>query len=121
MIPTERQEQIKLHQYCKLKKFNSFSVPNGGSRNMFEAKNLKAEGATAGVSDYIILLKNKILFIELKRQGKILKSGKISHSNSKISKEQQEFLDKVNKYPYSVGKICYGFNEAVQFINENNK
>jgi hypothetical protein len=43
-----------------------FSVPNGGSRNILEAKKLKQTGATAGVSDLIVLLNKKCLFIELK-------------------------------------------------------
>lgn len=44
-----------------------FSVPNGGSRNIVEAKKLKATGTMAGVSDLIIVLPNaKVLFVELK-------------------------------------------------------
>ena len=43
-----------------------FSVPNGGSRNILEAKKLKQTGAMAGVSDLIVLLNGKCLFIELK-------------------------------------------------------
>jgi len=43
-----------------------FAVPNGGSRNILEAKNLKLTGQMAGVSDLIILLNNKCIFIEVK-------------------------------------------------------
>lgn len=43
-----------------------FSVPNGGSRILLEAKKLKATGMLAGVSDLIIIQPDKILFIELK-------------------------------------------------------
>lgn len=43
-----------------------FSCPNGGTRNIVEAKKLKETGLMAGVSDLIVLLKNKILFVELK-------------------------------------------------------
>lgn len=44
-----------------------FAVPNGGSRNLREAVNLKAQGVLAGVSDLILLLPNrKVYFIELK-------------------------------------------------------
>jgi tRNA(Phe) wybutosine-synthesizing methylase Tyw3 len=43
-----------------------FSVPNGGSRNIIEAKKLKETGLMAGVSDLIIVLNSKVLFIELK-------------------------------------------------------
>ena len=45
-----------------------FSCPNGGSRNMLEAKKLKQTGAMAGVSDLIVLLPSKCLFIELKAE-----------------------------------------------------
>jgi len=43
-----------------------FAVPNGGSRNILEAKNLKLTGQMAGVSDLIVLLPNKCIFIEVK-------------------------------------------------------
>lgn len=57
------------NNYC-LKNHNPraviFSVPNGGNRNKIEAMTLKATGLLAGVSDLIILLPEKILFVELK-------------------------------------------------------
>jgi len=43
-----------------------FSVPNGGTRNIKEAMKLKATGLVPGVSDLIILLPSKCLFIEVK-------------------------------------------------------
>ena len=35
------------------------AVPNGGSRNIIEAKNLKAQGAKSGVSDVLLLMSKK--------------------------------------------------------------
>lgn len=44
-----------------------FSVPNGGSRHILEAKTLKATGQMAGVSDLIILIPyGKTIFVEVK-------------------------------------------------------
>lgn len=44
-----------------------FSVPNGGTRNIIEAKKLKATGLIAGVADTIILFPNAFtLFVEFK-------------------------------------------------------
>lgn len=43
-----------------------FAVPNGGSRNLYEAKNLKNEGVMAGVSDLILVLNGVVIFLELK-------------------------------------------------------
>ena len=35
------------------------AVPNGGSRNIIEAKNLKAQGVKSGVSDVLLLIPKK--------------------------------------------------------------
>ena len=116
---TERQEQIKLHQYCKLKKLISFAVPNGGSRHKLEAINLKREGVTAGVSDYIVLLPNKILFIEMKKARKRLLNGKLSESKPNVSDEQKEFLIKVNEFGYAEGIVAQGASVAIEFIEKH--
>jgi len=68
---TESQLQQKLviwfkNEYQIHGKGLIFAVPNGGSRNILEAKNLKLTGQMAGVSDLIVLLPNKCLFIEVK-------------------------------------------------------
>lgn len=63
-----------------------FAVPNGGSRNLFEARNLKLQGVMAGVSDLIVLLPGrKVYFIELKNPN-----GK-----GRQSPAQREFEDSV--------------------------
>ena len=120
MIPTERQEQIKLHQWCKLKKLVSFAIPNGGSRHKLEAINLKREGVTAGISDYVVMLPNKILFLELKRSRRLLKSGKLSVSHTKTSPEQLKFLQTITEsFDYADGFVCYGCNSAIEYIESH--
>jgi hypothetical protein len=42
------------YQYPTLQKL-LFAVPNGGSRNILEAVNLKKQGVRAGVSDLVLL------------------------------------------------------------------
>ena len=65
------------------------------------------------------MLPNKILFIELKRAPKKLKSGKISVSHTNTSKEQEAFIMRVNETSYAVGRVCYGFDEARVFIESH--
>lgn len=36
-----------------------FAIPNGGSRNILEAKNLKRQGVKAGIADVILLIPRK--------------------------------------------------------------
>jgi len=115
--PKEEVEQKALVQWLKIKKIQYFAVMNENSfsflnRNLavkIQAKN-KAMGSVKGVSDMVVMLQSCILFIELKRVDKKL---------SKVSKEQIEFLEMANKYPYAKAKVCYGYLEAIEFIEEN--
>lgn len=66
------QSQIILdfnNKYC-LKHHNPrlliFAVPNGGSRNVLEAKKLKATGTLRGASDLIVNFPGKSVYIEVK-------------------------------------------------------
>jgi len=59
-----------------------FAVPNGGSRNILEAKNLKLTGQMAGVSDLIVLLNNKCIFIEVKGEKGIQSEVQIKFQNN---------------------------------------
>jgi hypothetical protein len=78
-----------------------FSVPNGGSRNVVEAKKMKATGLLPGVSDLIILQPNKTLFIELKIEKGIQ------------SESQKEFEEKVKSlgFEYHLIRSLESFKE----------
>lgn len=62
----EHDIQVGIVNYLRLKKIFCFAVPNGGLRNLKTAAFLKKEGATAGVSDLIILRKGECIFVEIK-------------------------------------------------------
>lgn len=82
-----------------------FAVPNGGSRNILEAKKLKQTGSLAGVSDLIVLLREKTLFIELKIEKGIqsevqkLFEKNVSNLGFKyyIVRSESEFINIINK------------------------
>jgi hypothetical protein len=77
-----------------------FSVPNGGSRHILEAKKLKATGMKAGVSDLIVLMPNRAIFIELKNEKGIQ------------SESQKEFEQSVS----ALGFEYYLIRSLDQFI-----
>lgn len=56
------------NNYCVGKNNIIFAVPNGGTRNKLEAIKLKATGLIPGVSDLIVLLPSKCLFVEVKTE-----------------------------------------------------
>lgn len=104
----ESEEQAALFDWADYKPELEwmFAIPNGGSRNPIEAKNLKRQGVRAGVSDIALLLargKYHALLIELK-VGKNIPT-----------KEQVKFLLHHNINGYC-GVICYGAEEAIEVI-----
>lgn len=80
-----------------------YAVPNGGSRHMLEAVNLKRQGVKKGIPDLCLPVPRHGrhgLYIELKRT-----------SGSTTSKEQKEWIAYLNGVGY-VAVICKGFEEA---------
>jgi len=78
----------------------------------------KKIGKRKGASDLCIVLPNSVVFIEMKRRKKILKSGKLSTSGIAVSVEQEKFLEAVTNSNVVNGAICYGYDEAVAYINK---
>ena len=121
----ETYEQTALVQWLKLKKLFYFAIPNGSvlrGTPLQRAKQmnvLKKEGLVVGASDIFVMLPSKLIAIELKQAKKVLKSGKLSTSHTKVSDDQKKFLERLNQFDYADGKVCYGFTEAKEFIEEN--
>jgi len=89
-----------------------FAVPNGGSRNIIEAKKLKATGTMAGVADLIILLPNrKTIFVELKTDV------------GKQSEVQKIFETKVVNlgFDYYIIRSLEQFKELINDTSRSNK
>lgn len=101
---TEAEVQAALFQWSKyypeLKYM--FAVPNGGSRDLREAINLKIQGVRAGVPDICLPVpKEKYhgLYIELKVE------------RNKPSDNQKMWIEYLNGVGYKA-VVCYGFDEA---------
>lgn len=77
----------------------AFHVKNEGLKSIGTAVKDKQEGVIKGVSDILLIGPNGFAAIELKRAIK---------SDSKVSKEQKEFLEKVSEIG-GYAAICYGF------------
>lgn len=63
-----------------------YAIPNGGSRNILEAKKLKNTGVLGGVYDLEITLPNKVIYVEMKAPD-----GRLS-DNQKDFKKRKEAL-----------------------------
>jgi len=67
--------------------------------------NNKKKGVKRGFPDYVIIIQNKLFFIEMKR----IKGGV-------VSKEQKEWIIMINKTKNNA-YVCKGFEEAKKIIN----
>lgn len=106
MRHAEADFQIGVVRFLRMAGHFVFAVPNGGSRNIIEAANLKAQGVMAGVSDLILLLPNKVYFIELKNPN-----GK-----GRQSPAQREFEDNVRAYGNEY-LLWDNWAQVEQFVN----
>lgn len=112
IILSEFDECILLKQYLDFlkskKKVISYShIPNGTYTASWKQKtNNKALGVSSGFPDYLILGKDKILVIEMKRE----KGGV-------ISLEQKFWLENFNRYQNIEAVVCKGFTEAKNVLD----
>ena len=110
--PSERQIQIECVSWFRMRYPEAskvfFSVPNGGARNAWTAKNLRDEGALSGVADLILLVPKKgyaSLCIEMKKPG-----GRVSDSQKTFCEAAKAFK---NKYV-----VCYSVEEFKAAVAE---
>lgn len=104
--------QTNIVRLLRLKGFYVFAVPNAGSGKLSlkQGALLKREGLQAGVSDLIVVLQNKIVFVEIKNPN-----GKGRQSDS-----QKDFEQEVKKRGHDY-IIWDSWPKVEAFITENDK
>lgn len=113
-VPLEHKEQEAFVQWASLNREIGdylFAIPNGGSRNKIEARNLKYQGVKRGVPDLFLAVASSGchgLFIEMKR-NKIAKPV--------VTPEQADMIVRLSKKGYKV-VIAYGCDEAIAAVKE---
>jgi len=112
-IPTEAQEQVSLFRWARMESrlypelTLLYHIPNGGSRHLLEARNLKAQGVKPGVPDICLPVPRKGchgLYIELKRR----KGGR-------LAPEQSQWINDLAEQGYSAA-VCKGWEAAAELI-----
>lgn len=105
MKKEEHYLQCNIVKLLRMKGILVFSIPNGSLRHLYVAKQLKAEGVLAGCSDLIIVLQNKVVFVELKtNKGKQQESQKIFQK--RVEELGHQYL------------IWRSLDDAIEFINK---
>ncbi|WP_206458680.1 VRR-NUC domain-containing protein [Anaerovorax sp. IOR16] len=111
---TEGIEQSTLMEWAELSKGKFpelrllFHIPNGGSRHLIEAANLKKQGVKAGVPDLCLPVpKGEYhgLYIEMKAK------------TNTPTKEQKEWIKELTQQGY-FATVCWGWMQAAKVITD---
>jgi len=100
--------QAGIVKLLRLNGFLVFSVPNGGQRSAITGAILKKTGALAGVSDLIIVLDSRVVFVEVKTA-----TGR-QQDTQKVFQERVEQLG--HRY-----EIWRSIRDCAVFINNEKK
>lgn len=89
---SEHNEQVALVAKLRREELFVFAIPNGGKRDVREAKRMKDEGVTAGIPDLCVIFKGASIWIELKTR----KGGRVSdvqrHIHARIEDNGQTVI-----------------------------
>ena len=126
-IPSEEEEQKALIRYLKKNNYFFFANVNENKQSFtnkllatkIEAKS-KSMGKVKGVSDLCVFTENTIVFIELKKQRPVLKSGKLGKPTNDATEEQKGFIAKVNGFKYAYGFVAFGCDECIKILTNTN-
>lgn len=120
----EAEEQKDLVRWLELNGYDFFAIVNeynmayrDRKKSIISAIVDRQMGKKRGVSDLVIFLGDKILFLEMKRPRRKLKNGQLSKEDLQ-NQDQKEFEKIVSKYEYAIYRIAYGYEDAVNIINE---
>lgn len=121
-VPTEDREWEHLANRLRANNYTSTHIANeigiAGKVWMLVNKKKKRQWLSRGFPDYCIILKRwSLLFVELKRQRKKLKSGKLGASPSRITEEQKDWVQQLNEVANVEAHIAYGAEHAIEIID----
>lgn len=107
--PLEHYEQVALVHWLTINNYIFSKIPNETyTKSWSQKRKNTTEWLKAWLPDLLILMKRwSLLFLELKRAKKSL---------SKVSKEQQEWINNLNTINNVEAIICYWWEEAISQI-----
>lgn len=107
MIPTEAQEARTLVTYLRVKGYRFTHIANetgSGKGARFQGIRNKQQGTSKGFPDYLVIVNNRLVAIELKRI-----------KGSVTSQEQKDWITALNEAGIEA-VVCKGAEEAIKYI-----
>ena len=106
--PTEYAECQVFHQWLELNHIRHTHIGNesqiGGRAGIIRGAKLKAIGQSKGFPDYLLIVNNKLIAIEMKRQ-----------TGGRLSPEQKQWLEALTGCGVKCF-VCRGANQAIETV-----
>ena len=112
LIPSEHEEQVTFVEWLETKGYKFSAIPNGWFGNIGLIKKMQKEGVRAGVPDMFIIVKDHLVWIEMKKKDLKPKRG----GKGGVSDEQWRWIDALNRCDNCQAYVCYGADEAIKVI-----
>ncbi len=102
-VPLEKDECRIFADWCRIKGLMFSHIANEGRPEQMGEK-LRI-GMDSGIPDYVVCTPKGLVWIEMKRK----KGGK-------VSKNQSDWIEALNKIDGVEAKVCYGAQMAITFV-----
>lgn len=108
IVPLETDEQAAFVDWLEYNGFKFTAIPNSTytTSNAQKVKNYR-QGLRPGLPDLLVIVKDSLVFIEMKRR-----------KQSKVSDTQQMWIDALNKCDNVAAHIAYGCEQAIEIIKQ---
>ena len=111
--PSEHDEQVAFVRWLRLGGYKFTSIPNASKISYNMANRNTAEGLNAGLPDLLVIVKNKLVWVEMK---KVDRRPKRIGSSGGVSEVQKEWISALNDCDNCVAHVAYGAEEAISII-----
>jgi len=106
--PSEYDEQCALVQWLELAGYKFSAIPNSTWTTYSQQNKNKSSGVRAGLPDLLVIVNDRLCWIEMKRSDRKPKKGGCGG----VSAEQQAWIEALNKCQNCQVFVCYSFEEA---------
>ncbi len=107
---SEADEQKAFVEWLEVNRYKFSAIPNATWTSFSQQRKNKAEGVRPGLPDLLVIVKNQLVWIEMKKS--IYKNRK----NGGLSEAQMEWRDALNDCANCQVFVAYGYSEAVDII-----
>ena len=111
--PSEHDEQVAFVRWLRLGGYKFTSIPNASKISYNMANRNTAEGLNAGLPDLLVIVKNKLVWVEMKKIDRKPKRG----GSGGVSEVQKEWIEVLNSCGNCSAHVAYGAEEAIAIIN----